>query len=193
MTDCVSLSFLDFKRNAIIWTFCLWPKQHWWGLAPGGRCCLLLNLVLLIFFGRELSQDLIWWCKKKKKKKRRSNTNHFYRKMHKHSQAGSPVMLNWVAFSSCNRWSSSLRPPPSSDEEEKAGAGSTARGERGLHTVLHDSNQQQEDVRHPWVTTFLKLFFSFHRWSEDTLTIQQAGDNSHSLMTISEPNTDNWS
>lgn len=131
--------------------------------------------------------------KKKKKKKRRSNTNHFYRKMHKHSQAGSPVMLNWVAFSSCNRWSSSLRPPPSSDEEEKAGGGSTARGERGLHTVLHDSSQQQEDVRHPWVTTFLKLFFSFHRWSEDTLTIQQAGDNSHSLMMISEPNTDNWS
>lgn len=49
----------------------------------------------------------------------------------------SSVMLNWVAFSSCNRWSNSLRPPPSSEEEEKAGGGSAVRGERGLHTVLY--------------------------------------------------------
>lgn len=50
----------------------------------------------------------------------------------------SSVMLNCVALSSCNRWSSSLRPPPSSEEEEKAGGGSAVRGERGLHTVLYN-------------------------------------------------------
>lgn len=50
----------------------------------------------------------------------------------------SSVILNWVALSSCNRWSNSLRPPPNSEEEEKAGGGSTVRGERGLHTVLYN-------------------------------------------------------
>lgn len=50
----------------------------------------------------------------------------------------SSVMLNWVALSSCSRWSSSLRPPPRSEEEEKAGGGSAARGDRGLHTVLYN-------------------------------------------------------
>lgn len=54
----------------------------------------------------------------------------------KHAHTHKPVMLNWVAFSSCSRWSSSLRPPPKSEEEEKAGGGSAVRGERGLHTVL---------------------------------------------------------
>lgn len=54
-----------------------------------------------------------------------------------------PVMLNWVAFSSCNRWSSSLRPPPSSEEEEKAGGGSVVRGDRGLHTVLRGPQGRQ--------------------------------------------------
>lgn len=68
-------------------------------------------------------------------------------------------MLNWVAFSSCNRWSSSLRPPPSSDDEEKAGGGSAARGDRGLHTVLHDSSQQWGDVRHEFHSLALVLVY----------------------------------
>lgn len=57
-----------------------------------------------------------------------------------------PVMLNWVAFSSCRRWSSSLSPPPSS-EEEKAGGGSVVRGERGLHTVLQGFQERPKVTR----------------------------------------------
>lgn len=54
-----------------------------------------------------------------------------------------PVMLNWVALSSCSRWSSSLRPPPNTDEDENAGGGSGERGERGLHTVLRDDTRRK--------------------------------------------------
>lgn len=64
-----------------------------------------------------------------------------------------PVMLNCVAFSSCRRRSSSQSPAPSTPlEEEKGGrAPSLGLGERGLQTVLAQTDERhtrrEEDMR----------------------------------------------
>src|SRR4029434_3281642 len=65
---------------------------------------------------------------------------------HTHSRTRIPVMLNWVALSSCRRWSSSLSPPPSTEEEKAGGGGSGVRGERGLHTVLRDGEMERDRI-----------------------------------------------
>lgn len=58
-----------------------------------------------------------------------------------------PVMLNWVALSSCRRRSSSQSPAPSTplEEEKGGGAPSLGLGERGLQTVLTTQMDERDE------------------------------------------------